>query len=982
MLFKKVLIPTLAALAMASTALTPVTSFAKEKAPAAAPAAFKAVPLDPTKPIQFAQAHSDIKADPAARFGRLPNGMTYVILKNATPPGTASFRLRINGGSLMEADNQQGLAHFLEHMAFNGSKHVPEGDMVKILERHGLAFGADTNAHTGFGETVYELDLPKVANDDLDTGLFLLRETAGNLLLDDGAIDRERGVILGEERASDSPERHAYMKWAAQAFGGQKYAVRLPIGLQDIIKTAKHDRFADYYNNFYRPEKATLVIVGDFDPAAMEAKVKAKFSDWTTKGPLRVTDFGAYKPKGVTSETYTETGLRSDMTVTWGQPVVEVYQDEARETADFIDSLRLSILNERLERAAKLPGTPFAAASVAHDDVDHTAKVTQLSVTPKPGMEKEAFAAAYTIVRQYEEFGADQAELDRTLSDTETYFKTSLQGANTRNSRGLAESIVDTVANLDVFTSPKQDYDYFEALKPKITLARINDGIKPLFKGDGPLLWHEGETLGNLDKQGFIDTYQQVQSAKMAASEAHANKPWPYTDFGAPAKLIKKETVADLGLTQLTYDNGVRATIKTTDFKADEIGITVRFAGGLSSLSPASKPPVFAAAVSDLREGGLGKLSASELKDSLTGKSFGVGLSIGEDATTLSGGTTKADFAVQMQVLMAFTTDAAYSPDAFERIKSFIPDYYNSLKSTPAGVFQMNGNYILHGKDPRFALPSQAEFLATTNDQVKALVDHQLKTGPVEITIVGDISEPEAEAEITKTFAALAPRAEKPVIPADGLGIHFPTEGLKQVFEHTGRADQDLSFVAWPAADFTSDTKRARALTVLSEVLSLRLTDIVREKKGLSYSPYAGNTYSQTFPGFGYLSATAEVKPEDDQAFYDTLGEIVADLKAHPISDDELLRAQKPLLDRMDTDLKTNNYWASALPGSVTDPRKLDYIRSRRDQYKAVTVADIQRLANQYLDMSKALRIQIKPAASAASPTPASTTPPVPAPAK
>jgi zinc protease len=959
MLMKKSLLTTFAIAALTTTALTPISSYAE--APVAAQ------PVDISKGLDFAQNHSDIKADPAVRFGKLPNGMTYIILKNATPPGTASIRLRFNGGSLMEDDSQQGLAHFLEHMAFNGSKNVAEGDMVKILERHGLSFGADTNAHTGFSETVYELDLPKVADDDLDTGLFLMRETAGNLSLDDGAIDRERGVILGEERASDSPGRHAYMKWSTAAFGGQKYAVRLPIGLTDIIKTAKRDRFVDYYNSFYRPEQATLVVVGDFDPDAMEARIKAKFSDWQKPAaPIRVTDFGTYKPKGVTSEAYAEKGLRTELTMTWSQPITETYQNEAKETADFLDGLRTQILNERLERLAKLPDTPFAAASIAHDDVDHTATVTQLSITPKPGREKDAFVAAYTTVRQFIEYGADQAELDRTLSDTETYFKQTLQGANTRNSRQLAESLVDSVADGEVFTSPQQDWDYFQKLKPSITLDALNAGIKPLFAGDGPLLWHEGATLGDFDQKAFLDTYNTVQSAKVAAQEARVNKPWPYTDFGTPTKLVKREEIKDLGLTQLTWANGVRATIKTTNFKDDEIGITVRFAGGLSALSPAAKPPVFAASVSDLQEGGLGKLTASEIKDSLTGKIYSVGLSIGEDATTLSGGTNPTDFATQMQVLMAFTTDAAYSPDAFARLKSFIPDYYNQLNSTPGGVFQMSGAAALRNNDPRFTMPSQADFLATTNDQVKALISHQLKTEPVEITIVGDISEAEAEAEISKTFATLAKRPDKPALPADGLSLHFPTQNLNREFEHQGRADQDLSYIAWPGTDFMSDTQRARGLTVLAEVLSLRLTDIVREQKGLSYSPYASNYYSQTFPGYGYLSAVAQVKPEDDQAYYDAVAGIVADLKTHPISDDELLRAQKPLLDRMDTDLKTNTFWAGALPGSTTDPRKLDYIRTRRDQYKAVTVADIQKLANEYLDMNKAIRIQIKPAVAPA----------------
>ncbi|MDV6332967.1 M16 family metallopeptidase [Asticcacaulis sp. 201] len=963
MLIKKTLLSAFVIAALTSTALTPISSFAETPAISAA---VSGPVIDISKGIDFAQNHSDIKADPAVRFGKLPNGMTYIILKNTTPPGTASMRLRINGGSLMEDDTQQGLAHFLEHMAFNGSKNVPEGDMIKILERHGLSFGADTNAHTGFGETVYELDLPKVADDDLDTGLMLLRETAGNLTLADDAIDRERGVILGEERASDSPGRHAYMKWAKSAFDGQKYAVRLPIGLTDIIKNAKRDHFVDYYRNFYRPEQATLVLVGDFDPTAMEAKIKAKFSDWTAPAaPIRVTDFGNYKPKGVTSDTYTEKGLRASLSLTWSQPANNSYQTNDSQTRDFLDGLRTSILNDRLERLAKMPDTPFAGASVVHDDVEHTAKVTQLDITPKPGKEKEAFVAAYTTVRQFAEFGADQAELDRALADVESYFKQALQGANTRNSRNLAESLVQTVADGDVFTSPQQDWDYFQSLKPSVTLDRINSGIKPLFAGDGPLLWHTGETLGNLDKQAFLDTYNAIQAAKLTAAETRVNKPWPYTNFGTPAKVVKREVIQDLGITQLTYANGVRATIKTTDFKADDINVTVRFAGGLSSLSPSSKPPVFAASVSDLAEGGLGKLTASELKDSLTGKIYSVGLGIGEDATSLSGGTNKTDFATEMELLMAFTTDAAYNADALERLKSLIPDYYRSLNSTPGGVFQMNGNAVLHNNDPRFVMPTQEQLMATTNDQVKALIDHQLKTGPIEITIVGDISEAEAEAQIARTFGTLAKRGEKPVIPADALKVSFPTTNLNPVFEHQGRADQDLSYIAWPGADFTSDTRRARALSVLAEVMSLRLIDVVREKKGISYSPYASNTYSQTFPGYGYLSVTAQVKPEDDQVFYDAVTEIVADLKAHPISDDELLRAQKPLLDRMDTDLKTNTYWFGALPGSATDPRKLDYIRTRRDQYKAVTVADIQRLANQYLDMKKAVRITVKPAAAA-----------------
>ena len=968
---KKSLISALAVLALASTALTPVTGLAAaaaQKAPAHAPvkaapkSGFKAVAPDQKQPVHFAQDYSDIKADPNVRFGRLSNGMTYAIVKNATPPGTASFRLRIGGGSMMETEQQRGLAHFLEHMAFNGSKNVPEGDMVKILERHGLKFGPDTNAFTSFDQTVYELDLPKTTDDDLDTALFLLRETAGNLLLAPDAIDRERGVILGEERLRDSPGMHEFKKWSAAAYSGQKYSERLPIGLVDVIRNAKQDQFVDFYHAYYRPERGTVIAVGDFDVDKMEAKIKAKFGDWKAEGSkdLRITDFGAYKTKPVQSDVYTENGLPDGITLTWSKTKDEHYQTQAKNEADFVDQIRTAILNDRLERQAKKPETAFAAASLYQYGPEHTADSLQLGITPKPGQDKAAFEQAYTTVRQFRLYGADQTELDRVLTDLDATFKAGVEGEKTRNNRALAEGLVEAVNSADVFTSPTQDYAFFKTLRPKITLQAVNGGIEKLFNADGPLIWHSGEKPGDLDKAALAATFDKVNGAKLAKYESQANKTWPYTDFGTPSAVVKREEIKDLGVTQLTYANGIKAVIKPTKFKENEIGIIVQFAGGQAALSPSANPPVFEAQVADLMDGGLGKLDANEIKDSLTGKIVRLDFSIGEDASQLSGATTPNDFDTQMQLLMAFTTDAAYRADAWERLKSFVPNYYTSLGASTSGVFQLHGSAALHSGDPRFGTPSQEEFLKVSNDQVKALIDRQLKSQPVEITIVGDISEEKAEAAIAKTFATLAPRTAT-AAPADASIVKFPATDLSQSFEHHGRADQDLSYIAWPTTDFYADTKTARSLEMLANVMQLRLIDVVRENKALSYSPNAGSYASDTFAGYGYLSASAEVKPDQDQTFYDALAGIVADLKAKPISDDELLRARKPVLDKLENDWKTNAYWLRVLPGSARDPRTVDAIRSRRDQITSVTAADIQKLANTYLDMSKAMRIQIKP---------------------
>src|SRR3984957_14832130 len=235
---------------------------------------------------EWPQAHSDLKADPSIRFGALPNGMRYAIMRNATPPGQVSVRLHFDVGSLMERDDQQGLAHFLEHMAFNGSTNVPtRGEMVKDLERLGLAFGADTNAQTGFDATVYKFDLPKADDQTVDTSLMLLREMASNMLLDQGAMDQERGVILSEERLRDTPSYRVTKSRTAFMMDGQRPPQRFPIGLVPVIQSAKADLIADIYHHYYRPERAALVIVGDIDPAAIEAKIKARFGAWQGAGP-------------------------------------------------------------------------------------------------------------------------------------------------------------------------------------------------------------------------------------------------------------------------------------------------------------------------------------------------------------------------------------------------------------------------------------------------------------------------------------------------------------------------------------------------------------------------------------------------------------------------------------------------------------------------------------------------------------------------
>src|SRR4028119_1256468 len=231
----------------------------------------------------WAHQQSDLKPDENVRFGVLPNGMRYALMRNATPPGAASMRLRFDVGSLYEQDDQQGLAHFLEHMTLNETKNFPEGELIKVLERAGLKFGPDTNAFTSFEQTVYMLDLPKTDAATVDTGLLLMREVAGEATLSAGAVDSERNIILSEERTRASPGYKMAIDELGNVFRDDLLAKRIPIGQTEVIRTAPRQRLIDLYEGYYRPERATLIMVGDFDVAELEAKVRTRFSNWQGK---------------------------------------------------------------------------------------------------------------------------------------------------------------------------------------------------------------------------------------------------------------------------------------------------------------------------------------------------------------------------------------------------------------------------------------------------------------------------------------------------------------------------------------------------------------------------------------------------------------------------------------------------------------------------------------------------------------------------
>ncbi len=913
-------------------------------------------------PGEWAQTRSDLKADPATLYGALPNGMRYAIRKQSVPPGQAAFRLWIDAGSLMEDDDQQGLAHFLEHMAFNGSKTVPEGDMIKILERLGLAFGADTNASTGFAQTIYKLDLPRTDAETVDTSLMLLREAAGNLTIDQSAVDRERGVVLSEERSRDTPSYRIFTQRYNFLLPGQRVSQRYPIGKVDVLKSAPAARIADFYHRYYRPDRAVLVLVGDFDPAAMEARVKAGFSDWTAQGPAGAEpDRGKVRPRGdAAAKLVIEPGASASMQLTWIAPPELERDTAARRREVLVRQLGLQVLNRRFSQLSRSATPPFLGAGAGRGDIEESAEITNVIVGAEPALWREALTAVEQEQRRVVKYGVRQDELDREIEEYRASLKAAVAGAATRRPSELAGEIVGSLDEDEVVTSPADDLALFEAAVKGLKAQTVSKALEGAFKGEGPLLFMATPTPIQGGEATLLAALDASRKVAVAGPAAPSQVAWPYESFGTPGKVAEEREVADLDTVFVRFENGVRLTIKPTRFRDDEVLVRVNVGDGLLGL-PADRPnPAWVAGA--YIEGGLKQISAEDMDRVLAAKVYGARLTIGDDALVLSGGTRTDDLPTQLQVLAAYLAEPGWRPEAFLRQKNNAKTLHDQYEATDSGVLNRDLGGLMHRGDRRWTVPTRDEIAAARPADLEAALGTQLSGGPVEVVIVGDTTVEKAIDAVAATFGALPARPAPKPAPATARIVGFPDPVAEPVLRrHKGREDQAIAFVAWPTTDFYANPQRARDTAILGEVLKLRLLDELREAQGATYSPGVGYTHSLVWTGWGNVSANVEVPPDKVAGFFADVDKIAADLRATPPTADELARAKKPRLDLLEKARLTNQQWLSDLAGAQADPRRLDNIRQMIPGTERVTAADVQRAAQTFLLPDKAWRMVVRP---------------------
>jgi len=916
----------------------------------------EAPPMD--APQTWADAGSDIPADEAVRFGQLPNGMRYALMHNATPAGAAALRLRFDSGSLQERDDQRGLAHFIEHLVLNETRNVPEGELIRILERAGLSFGADVNAFTQQEQTFYMLDLPHTDAQTVDTALFLLREVAAEATLSDAVIEGERGVILAEERASGAPLERMIEDELEFLFAGDPVGNRMPIGSPEVIRTAPRERFVEYYDGFYRPERATLIAVGDFDPDEMEAKIRERFSDWQGRGepapdlaPLSAV------PAGDRVRVVQTADIPTKVTLSWVAPREPGLEDMMRRTMEARRSVALAIFARRLERLAAGDDAPFIGAIASRSRISDRAELTQIFAVSQPNGWALALQRLEQEQRRAVEHGFTQSEVDREVNHMRGLLYGTVRGSATRSSPNIAMAILNAVNEDRVYSSPDMDMDLFDAAVDGLTAEEATTVFREMF-ADAPAV-HLATTQSVADGEAAVRTaLASSRQIAVAAPEAVQARSWPYTSFGETGQVVERRDLPEVGATSVRFANGVRVTVKSTEFSDDEVSVSVRFGHGLLGLPADRVTPVWTLPIGGFTGGGLGQLDFDEIQRALAGTSYALSATIDEDAYIMVGSTDANHLDTQLQLLAAYFRDPAWRSSTYDRLKALGDTVHDTFAATPEGVFQRDSAGLLYPGDRRFDIPSREEIAASTVSELSAVIAPALANGPVEVIIVGDVGVDAAIEDAAATFGALSLGQGQPAALTP-LRRVAPGSATRT---HRGRADQALGFIAWPTTDGFTDPRRALGLDLLARVFQSRLMDEIRERQGVAYSPQASQDGSRAVVGLGQFQILVEVPPAALESFFQSAQAIARSLREEPISADELDRARRPLVEAMQRSRTSDNaWWIEALGGLGENPQRAATLRDAVSVVAGFTAADLQNLAREYLVDDRAWRLSVLP---------------------
>lgn len=902
---------------------------------------------------------SDIPADPAWKMGTLPNGLRYAVRRNGTPPGTVAIRVRIDVGALMEAQDEQGWAHLLEHMAFRGTPSRPDGEAVRLWQRLGASFGSDSNASTTYRATTYMLDLPRNDAPSLDEAVETLADMMRNAAIDQGLLEIERKVVLAERAARLTPIAVKVREATRDVMQAGLLAARRELaGTEATLAGASADRLRAFYRRWYRPERAVVVVTGDMDPAAMVDRITAQFGGWKGVGappaePAYGTPVDPPSPIAMVSDANASAGMQ----LAWVTPHAPGKITAERQRAAYLDALALRILNQRLADQAQ-KGGPMLSAGAGMSRQRSLSDTVSLGVNVRGRQWREALTEAYGVLNRAIAGPIEQAEIDQQVAGMTDGLRRSIETSTTWPSATIANGLVSDVDSDDVSPTRRYYADLFAAQTPTLTPAAVNAALKAMFAPRPRFLIISPTPIDG----GEPAVAKALETARKSEGGAIAAVRMVTIDMVSPpltpGTVLRERPIAEFGIDRVDFTNGVELVMKKTDFARESIGVEVRIGSGQAGRAAGSRAPDWSSGV--LLASGIGDATPPELARLAAGRQIGFSLATRSDATVLSGGTNPRDIGDLMRMMVAGATKPTVDPVAVQRFRASYAASVRSIFAQPQSVLSVFGLPAAYGNDTRFqVLPPASEVNSLDAAAIKAYWTRVLGEAPIRVSVVGDFDRQSVIRAVAATFGALPARtaAPAPVQPIPPLRNAKPL-----LLSHRGDPNQAIVAVNWRTVGSLTDLQRGRALGMAAAIIRDRLTDDFREKQGGTYAPFVSNDEVRGFDDFGSIMAGAQLTPDRIAAFRATLDSIVTDLATAGPSADELLRAKETAVGAAQRALVGNAYWASIIAGDLDDPRRIASMRTYISGRKAITANDIRDVTRQYLALGKPLVIEVRPA--------------------
>lgn len=898
---------------------------------------------------------------PKVKKGTLANGLTYYILPHGKPENRVNLWLAVNAGSILEDESQRGLAHFLEHMAFNGTKRFKEQEIVHYLESIGMGFGADLNATTSFDETIYMLTVPADNAEYVSTALDILRDWASDVTLEPVEIEKERGVVLEEWRLGRGAFLRLFDKHSKALFNGSRYADRLPIGLPEVIRKAPREELVRFYRDWYRPDLMAVIAVGDIEPADIEAQIQAKFSD--LQGPEKP------RPR-IRAEVPRADGTRVSVATDKELPTAtitinNVFPHRPESTLrDFrriiVEQIYAHIINERLATLARRQEAPFSVAQVGVEGLVREIDVFSRNALVKSGRVEDALRALLTEVLRVERHGVTQGELERARANLKRFYEQIAAGAETEEASDYTEEITRNFFEGEFMIGREAERDYTLKMLPTITLAELETLAKSFGGADNRVILISGPDGAPMPTEARVrEIIAEVERDEIAPWEDKAAVTALMAQPPTPGTIVKEAEIDAIGVTEWTLSNGARVLVKPTSFEKQQVSLLGTSPGGLAVASDKLYP--HARFADDLAAiGGVAELDDDSLSKVLTGKQVSATASIDETTETIEASAGTSDLETMFQLVHLRMTAPRKDEDAFLVWKENLGEQLANRLRVPEVKFALEAQEVLYKSHPRRKAPAPADIAKVDLDKALAFyADRFGDASDFTFVVVGDVELAKLRPLVETYLASLPARGRKE--QEKDSGVRRAAGVVKKKWALGSEPKAQVTMVFHGDEPWSRD--KERDLYVLSQVVGMRLHEVLREDLGGVYGVNASGGLSrrprQERAFVIQFGCAPEAVDKLVDAAFDEI-EMVARVGADP---DDLEKIKQQWLRERETQLATNEFWVRWLASSARYGDDPTIVLETSPMSARMTSANVKAAAKRFLSRKPYFQAVLLPAA-------------------